>query len=60
MTQRSSDDNHAQRKRELASNLRDVMDRVQAACAQAERPFDDVHVIAVTKTFPATDVVLLA
>jgi len=52
-------DNQAARKRELASNLRDVMDRVQAACAQADRSVHDVHVIAVTKTFPATDVVLL-
>jgi hypothetical protein len=52
-------DNQAARKRELASNLRDVMDRVQAACAQADRSVHEVHVIAVTKTFPATDVVLL-
>jgi uncharacterized pyridoxal phosphate-containing UPF0001 family protein len=52
-------DDRAERKRELASNLRDLMDRVQAACAQADRPVQNVHVIAVTKTFPATDVVLL-
>ena len=51
--------NQAERKRELASNLRDVMDRVQAACAQADRSVHDVHVIAVTKTFAAADVVLL-
>jgi len=52
-------DDPAERTRELASNLRDVMDRVRDACAQAGRPIHDVHMIAVTKTFPATDVVLL-
>jgi pyridoxal phosphate enzyme (YggS family) len=52
-------DLRAKRKRELESNLRDVTERVQAACAQADRAAHDVQVIAVTKTFPATDVVLL-
>jgi pyridoxal phosphate enzyme (YggS family) len=45
---------------ELAANLTDVRHRVAAACAAAGRPVTDVEVIAVTKTFPASDVVALA
>lgn len=45
---------------ELAANLTDLRHRVAAACAAASRPVGDVEVIAVTKTFPASDVVALA
>ena len=45
---------------ELAANLVDVRRRVAAACAAAGRPVADVELIAVTKTFPASDVVALA
>lgn len=45
---------------ELAANLAAVRARIDAACAAAGRPPDDVALIAVTKTFPASDVALLA
>jgi len=45
---------------ELATNLARVRDRIAAACAASARPVDDVELIAITKTFPASDVVLLA
>ena len=45
---------------ELAANLSDVRQRVAAACAAVSRPVTDVALIAVTKTFPASDVVALA
>jgi pyridoxal phosphate enzyme (YggS family) len=48
------------RRRELADNLQRVRRRIAAACAAAGRPVDDVALIAITKTFPAPDVVLLA
>ncbi|HEY5454864.1 MAG TPA: YggS family pyridoxal phosphate-dependent enzyme [Acidothermaceae bacterium] len=48
------------RRRELATNLQHLRQRIAAACAAAGRPVDDVAVIAITKTFPASDVVLLA
>lgn len=48
------------RSRELAQNLQRVQRRIAAACSAAGRPVDEVALIAVTKTFPASDVVLLA
>ena len=48
------------RRRELAGNLQHVRERVSAACIAAGRRVDDVALIAITKTFPASDVVLLA
>ncbi len=48
------------RRRELAANLAQVRQRIVAACAAAGRPVDEVSLIAITKTFPASDVVLLA
>jgi PLP dependent protein len=45
---------------ELAANLVDVRHRVAAACAAADRRVADVELIAVTKTFPASDVIALA
>jgi PLP dependent protein len=48
------------RRRELAANLATVRDRIAAACAAAGRPADGVELIAITKLFPAADVVTLA
>lgn len=45
---------------ELATNLRRLRARVDAACTAADRDPAEVTVIAVTKTFPASDVRLLA
>ena len=45
---------------ELAAGLRTVRERISAACAAAGRPAADVTLVAVTKTWPATDVALLA
>jgi pyridoxal phosphate enzyme (YggS family) len=50
----------AARRRELADNLQRVRERIAAACGAAGRPIDEVALIAITKTFPASDVVLLA
>lgn len=41
---------------EIRANLADVEARVAAACTRAGRRREDVQLIAVTKTFPATDV----
>jgi PLP dependent protein len=51
---------HADRRAELARNLTEVRARIGAACAAAGRDSADVTLIAVTKTRPATDVMLLA
>lgn len=48
------------RRRELAANLKAVRARIAAACAHAGRDPDDVTLVAVTKTWPASDVVHLA
>ncbi|MFD5145413.1 YggS family pyridoxal phosphate-dependent enzyme [Streptomyces sp. NPDC058401] len=48
------------RKSELASNLAHVEDRIGAACAAAGRKREEVTLIVVTKTYPASDVRLLA
>jgi len=48
------------RRDELAANLAAVRARIDAACAVAGRDVKDVTLIAVTKTFPADDVRLLA
>ncbi|GAU68269.1 hypothetical protein SSP35_07_00710 [Streptomyces sp. NBRC 110611] len=48
------------RRTQLADNLARVEDRISAACAKAGRPRDDVELIVVTKTYPASDVRLLA
>jgi pyridoxal phosphate enzyme (YggS family) len=47
------------RRDELAANLADVRARVARACDAAGRPHDDVTIIAITKTWPATDAALL-
>jgi pyridoxal phosphate enzyme (YggS family) len=48
------------RRDELAENLRLVRERIEAACRKAGRAPDEVTLIAVTKTYPAEDVALLA
>jgi pyridoxal phosphate enzyme (YggS family) len=48
------------RRAELAANLADVERRIAAACAAAGRARDEVTLVTVTKTYPASDVRLLA
>ncbi|MEU6867883.1 YggS family pyridoxal phosphate-dependent enzyme [Streptomyces sp. NPDC046876] len=48
------------RKSELAENLARVEDRISSACAAAGREREEVTLIVVTKTYPASDVRLLA
>ena len=48
------------RRDELAANLDATRARIAAACADAGRSPDEVVLVAVTKTWPATDVRLLA
>lgn len=48
------------RKSELAANLARVEDRISAACAAAGRAREEVTLIVVTKTYPASDVRLLS
>jgi PLP dependent protein len=45
---------------ELRANLAAVLARIDDACAAAGRTSADVRLIAVTKTFPASDVMLLS
>ncbi|MCT4355228.1 YggS family pyridoxal phosphate-dependent enzyme [Streptomyces sp. Je 1-79] len=47
------------RKAELAENLARVEERISAACAAAGREREDVTLIVVTKTYPASDVRIL-
>ena len=48
------------RRDELVANLADVRARIAAAEAAAGRPSGSVRLVAVTKTWPASDVALLA
>jgi pyridoxal phosphate enzyme (YggS family) len=48
------------RREDLAANLAGVRARIGAACEAAGRDDKDVTLVAVTKTFPASDVRLLA
>jgi pyridoxal phosphate enzyme (YggS family) len=48
------------RKAELAANLAEVEARIAAACRAAGRARDEVKLVAITKTFPASDAALLA
>jgi pyridoxal phosphate enzyme (YggS family) len=50
----------ASRRAELAANLEAVEDRVAAACVAAGRTRDEITLVVVTKTYPASDVDLLA
>ncbi|MFG3103156.1 YggS family pyridoxal phosphate-dependent enzyme [Streptomyces sp. NPDC048182] len=49
-----------ERKDELAGNLAKVEERVARACEAAGRPREEVTLIVVTKTYPASDVRILA
>lgn len=49
-----------ERKGELATNLAKVEERIAAACAAAGRAREEVTLVVVTKTYPATDVRILA
>ncbi|BCY06629.1 YggS family pyridoxal phosphate enzyme [Actinoplanes sp. L3-i22] len=48
------------RRAQLAANLEHVHERIAAACQAAGRPAGSVTLTAVTKTYPASDVLLLA
>lgn len=48
------------RRAELAANLARVEERISAACEAAGRERKDVTLVVVTKTYPASDVLLLA
>ncbi|MQA83515.1 MAG: YggS family pyridoxal phosphate-dependent enzyme [Streptosporangiales bacterium] len=48
------------RRAEIAANLEAVERRIAAACAAAGRRSEEITLVAVTKTFPASDVRLLA
>nr|WSZ95561.1 YggS family pyridoxal phosphate-dependent enzyme [Streptomyces sp. NBC_00857] len=48
------------RKTELAANLAAVEERIASACAAAGREREEVTLIVVTKTYPASDVRLLS
>ena len=48
------------RRDEVARNLHFVRDRIEEACAAVGRDPDGVTLVAVTKTFPASDVRILA
>ncbi|MFF9766521.1 YggS family pyridoxal phosphate-dependent enzyme [Streptomyces sp. NPDC053086] len=48
------------RKTEIATNLAKVEERIAAACAGAGREREDVTLIVVTKTYPASDVRILS
>jgi pyridoxal phosphate enzyme (YggS family) len=56
----ASTDAPERRRAELAGNLARVRERVAAACAAAGRDPATVALVAVTKTYPASDVALLA
>jgi pyridoxal phosphate enzyme (YggS family) len=48
------------REDELRDNLQKVRERIQTACVAAGRPEDAVTLVAITKTFPVSDVHALA
>ena len=50
----------ADRRAQLAASLAEVRERITRTCAAVGRPADSVTLVAVTKTYPASDVVLLA
>lgn len=50
----------AARREEIAAGLAATRDRLEAACIAASRPRDAVELVVVTKTFPASDVTILA
>jgi len=48
------------RRDQIAAGLTAVRDRIERACADVGRDAADVHMIVITKTFPASDVRILA
>jgi pyridoxal phosphate enzyme (YggS family) len=58
-TSSSEPDQSAGRRSELEKNLAEVRSRIAAACAAAGRDPDEITLIAITKTKPAADVLLL-
>jgi pyridoxal phosphate enzyme (YggS family) len=48
------------RREEVAANLEAVEERIEAACGAAGRSRDEITLVVVTKTYPASDVDLLA
>jgi PLP dependent protein len=50
----------AARRAQLAASLAEVRDRIARACVAAGRPPDAAGLVAVTKTYPAGDVIRLA
>lgn len=56
----SASEPEATRRAELVGNLAAVRARIAAACERAGRSPSEITLIAVTKTFPASDVELLA
>jgi pyridoxal phosphate enzyme (YggS family) len=50
----------ADRRAELSANLSEVRARIAGACAAAGRRSEEVTLIAVTKTFPVSDIQLLS
>ncbi|MDR7300564.1 YggS family pyridoxal phosphate-dependent enzyme [Haloactinomyces albus] len=60
MTSPSDTDTNGQRRAEIAESLREVRQRIDAACRAAGRQAEEVELLAVTKTFPAGDAALLA
>jgi PLP dependent protein len=57
---RSADDDDAGRLTELSANLTAVRAQIERACSAAGRDPAEVQLIAVTKTFPVPDVMMLA
>jgi pyridoxal phosphate enzyme (YggS family) len=47
------------RRQQLAANLADVRARIERACEASGRPRDAVTLVAITKTWPASDAALL-
>ncbi|MER7412086.1 MULTISPECIES: YggS family pyridoxal phosphate-dependent enzyme [Streptomyces] len=61
MTAQAAPEPHeSARKAELAGNLARVEERIESACVAAGRKREDVTLVVVTKTYPASDVRLLA
>ncbi|HEY2519446.1 MAG TPA: alanine racemase [Streptosporangiaceae bacterium] len=56
---RSEQRDPEQRRAQLANRLDELWARIEAACVAAGRSRDEITLIAVTKTFPASDVRLL-
>jgi PLP dependent protein len=54
-----TDDHTEDRTAELAANLAVIRSRIEQACITAGRDPAEIRLLAVTKTFPATDVALL-